>query len=174
MKSGNLSKYLYFLILIILVLGYYIITKQHLNHKYTMMFYIRFSIIVYLFYILSDSILYTLLFSVFIFIAINIHYRNKEIEHFNDNNKTKKKKNSEKKSIKKNKDTYSDNQERLIELNNNRKTMETFFEYSNKLLENKDTINNFKNEFNEDREKYRNITNKIDQFQKKIQENLEK
>ena len=84
MNPKNIYKYLYFLIILLLVVGYILITKKHLNHKYTILFYIRYSVVIYLFYILSDSLLYTLLFGIFIFIAVNIHYRNTEIEQFNN------------------------------------------------------------------------------------------
>lgn len=170
MNPKNIYKYLYFLIILLLIVGYILITKKHLNHKYTILFYIRYSVVIYLFYILSDSLLYTLLFGIFIFIAVNIHYRNTEIEQFN-NKKSIKYKN---KKDNKNKKVYTENEENLIEMNNNKKTMETFFEFSNKLLENKDLIKEHNSKFYKDKKKYKNLSNKIDAFQEKLNENLKK
>ena len=170
MNPKNIYKYLYFLIILLLIVGYILITKKHLNHKYTILFYIRYSVVIYLFYILSDSLLYTLLFGIFIFIAVNIHYRNTEIEQFNNKKSIKYKD----KKDNKNKKVYTENEENLIEMNNNKKTMETFFEFSNKLLENKDLIKEHNSKFYKDKKKYKNLSNKIDAFQEKLNENLKK
>ena len=169
MNPKNIYKYLYFLIILLLVVGYILITKKHLNHKYTILFYIRYSVVIYLFYILSDSLLYTLLFGIFIFIAVNIHYRNTEIEQFNN-----KKSNKDKDKDKDKNNIYTENEENLIEMNNNKKTVETFFKFSNKLLENKDLIKKYNSKFYKDKNKYKNLSNKIDAFQEKLNENLKK
>ena len=168
MNPKNIYKYLYFLIILLLVVGYILITKKHLNHKYTILFYIRYSVVIYLFYILSDSLLYTLLFGIFIFIAVNIHYRNTEIEQFNNKKSIKEKKDKKEKKV------YTENEENLIEMNNNKKTMETFFKFSNKLLENKEFIKEHNSKFYKDKNKYKNLSNKIDAFQEKLNENLKK
>ena len=55
-----------------------------------------------------------------------------------------------------------------------KKTMETFFEFSNKLLENKDLIKEHNSKFYKDKKKYKNLSNKIDAFQEKLNENLKK
>ena len=55
MKTDNLFKYIYFLILMILIVGYFLMSGIYLKYKYSRLFYIRISILSYLFYVLSDN-----------------------------------------------------------------------------------------------------------------------
>ena len=148
MKTDNLFKYIYFLILMILIVGYFLISGQYLKFKYSRLFYIRISILSYLFYVLSDNLLYTLIFSAFISIAVSIHHRNSLIENFKENetkktNVKKKKTNVKKKNTKiKNKDKEDNKEDFEIDLYNNKQIIKGFYEYGDNLIKNEKFINN--------------------------------
>ena len=147
MKTDNLFKYIYFLILMVLIVGYFLISGQYLKFKYSRLFYIRISILSYLFYVLSDNLLYTLIFITFISISVSIHHRNSLIENFKENVKENvKKKNTnvkkKKTNVKKNKNKNEDKETFEMDLYNNKQIIKGFYEYSDHLINNEEFINN--------------------------------
>ena len=156
MCPENLYKYLYFLVLMLLVVGYILFSGVYLKYKFTKTFYIRMSILIFLFYVLSDNLLYTILFGIFILISVNIYHKNSIIEGFKENLED---------------DLDDDLDEQNIELYNNKKTIEDFYEYSNKLLANEAFINDSKNSKNNTNIKIDSINKKLKKIKNLMNEN---
>ena len=156
MCPDNLYKYLYFLVLMLLVVGYILFSGVYLKYKFTKTFYIRISILIFLFYVLSDNLLYTILFGIFILISVNIYHKNSIIEGFKENLED---------------DLDDDLDEQNIELYNNKKTIEDFYEYSNKLLANEAFINDSKNSKNNTNIKIDSINKKLKKIKNLMNEN---
>ena len=156
MCPENLYKYLYFLVLMLLVVGYILFSGIYLKYKFTKTFYIRISILIFLFYVLSDNLLYTILFGIFILISVNIYHKNSIIEGFKENLED---------------DLDDDLDEQNIELYNNKKTIEDFYEYSNKLLANEAFINDSKNSKNNTNIKIDSINKKLKKIKNLMNEN---
>ena len=156
MCPDNLYKYLYFLVLMLLVVGYILFSGIYLKYKFTKTFYIRMSILIFLFYVLSDNLLYTILFGIFILISVNIYHKNSIIEGFKENLED---------------DLDDDLDEQNIELYNNKKTIEDFYEYSNKLLANEAFINDSKNSKNNTNIKIDSINKKLKKIKNLMNEN---
>ena len=165
MNSYNITKYLYFLVLLLLCIGYLLLSKKYLKYKYSKIFYIRISILCYLFYILSDSLLYTLVFTIFIIYMLDIYHTNELKEHMNDNE------NDNDNDNENDNDNYNenDNDENNMELYNNRQVIETFFKYGNKLLENEQFINDYKNNKLDENKNLHNLSEKVKKFKKLVE-----
>ena len=111
MSPDNLHKYIYFLVLMLLIVGYGLLSGLYLKFKFTKLFYIRMSILSYLFYVLSDNLLYTLVFTIFILISVNVYHKNSLVERFQENLKDKSK----------NKDSIELRDKNELETNHNEK-----------------------------------------------------
>ena len=149
MNSKNTYKYIYFILLLILIIGYILIKGYNKKFKYSTLFYIRMGILSFLFYILSDNLLYTVIFSIVILFAVELHHRNNVTEHL-------------------------DNKEENIDLQSNRKAIDDFFEYGNKFLKNEAFINNYKQRKDNEFKNIDKLSKKVKTFQDKITKSLKK
>ena len=170
MSPDNLYKYIYLMILILLGVGYILLTGVYLKYKFSILFYIRMSILTLLFYVLSDNLLYTILFTIFILISVNIYHNNSRKglkEHFNDNYNDIY---PEKETLQNNNDNdnYNDNDDDR-EIAQNSKTIEDFYEYSNKLIKSQKVLNDFNSPENTINKKVANITSNLDKINNLIE-----
>jgi hypothetical protein len=149
----------------LLIVGYGLLSGLYLKFKFTKLFYIRMSILSYLFYVLSDNLLYTLVFTIFILISVNVYHKNSLVERFEENLKDKSK----------NKDKNESNDLEMddphIEMHNNKQNIEDFYEFSNKLLKNEDFISGYKDHKNKDNIKINKITKNIQKIKTLLKEN---
>jgi len=167
MSPDNLHKYVYFLVLMLLIVGYGLLSGLYLKFKFTKLFYIRMSILSYLFYVLSDNLLYTLVFTIFILISVNIYHKNSMVEHYEGMEGSGLEDKKDKKSKKADGlDEAGDYKEDMIEQYNNKQIIKEFYEYSNKLLENENFINSYgdSTNTNTNNNKIKNITNNINKI----------
>ena len=163
MEPSNIYKYIYFLVLILLIIGYFLLSKKYLKYKYSIIFYIRFSIMSYLFYVLSDSLLYTCLFIIFILYALDLYHKNEIKEHMKNNN------NNNNNNNENDNDNENENEnENNIDMYNNRKTIENFFLYGNQLLDNEQFINDYKNNKINENNNLHNLSSKVKKFKEMI------
>lgn len=170
MSPDNLYKYIYLMILILLGVGYILLTGVYLKYKFSILFYIRMSILTLLFYVLSDNLLYTILFTIFILISVNIYHNNSRKglkEHFNDNDGTLEDFDisPEKETLQNDNDDDDDNRE----MAKNSKTIEDFYEYSNKLIKSQKVLNDFNSPENTINKKVANITSNLDKISNLIE-----
>ena len=176
MSPDNLYKYIYLMILILLGVGYILLTGLYLKYKFSVLFYIRMSILTLLFYILSDNLLYTILFTIFILISVNIYHNNSRkglIEHFydkeefNDFNETLEELNISPGNLKEKLQNEKTNENITREDNDsematNSKTIEDFYEYSDELIKSQTILNDFNSPENMVNKKVANITTNLD------------